>query len=440
MLLTVEPPPSNPHGGPSHRAHSPDTASSSGDAEPESAQQEPIPPTKSPQSQRVVKRARFTSPGPETHVDAPFLAPTASPLPPLTHQPPTARSPAEAPPSTLPLSATSCDVPADQLEHLESLVDSMLATVAVIQAASTQPVVFSPHTLKALSLLNMLVAPTPATTRPVPQSKFTGPTMLSYAQAAKGSPTTHPVEHSVRPSGPSPAGRQPSCKRAQPRPPQQPRHSAYRLIVRWPGHPVPRSSNSLQDFISRLKKRVGGTYRINIGAELELAGANVTRSGNVVIHTKAPHTASQLLYAIQLAGFEDIAYAGQAIPDFDCPDDILPEVELDVPWHGVVIHDIPAGPLLGSYRGAEALEHLWDVVPDQTGLPARDIRDLHVLCRGEELEKRDQLSIRIMLEDSRICEHLCRTDLFFLETPCRVSSYRSRKNNLRHRPRSSPPS
>ena len=349
MLLTVKPPPSNPLGGPSHRARSPDTASSSGDAEPESAQQEPIPPTKSLQSQRVVKQAHFTSPGPETHVDAPFLAPSTSPLPPSTHQPPTTRSPAEAPPSTLPMSATSCDIPADQLEHLESLIDSMLAMVAVIQAASTQLVVFSPHTLKALSLLNMLVAPTPATTRPVPQSKFMGPMMLSYAQAAKGSPTTHPVEHSVRPSGPSLVGCQPSHKRAQPQPPQQPHHSAYRLIVRWPGHPVPQSSNSLQDFISGLKKRVGRMYRTNIGTELELAGASVTRSRNVVIHTKAPHTASQLLHAIQLAGFKSVAYAGQAILDFDCPNNILPEVELDVPWHGVVIHDIPAGPLLGSY-------------------------------------------------------------------------------------------
>ena len=313
----------------------------------------------------------------------------------------------------------------------------MLTTVAVIQAASTQPVVFSPHTLKALSLLNTLVAPTPATTRSVPQSKFMGPTTLSYAQAAKGSPTTHPVEHSVRPSGPSPVGHQPSRKCAQPRLPQQPRHSAYCLIVRWP---VPRSSNSLQDFISWLKKWVGRIYQINIGAELGLLGANVTRSGNVVIHTKAPHTASQLLYAIQLAEFEDIAYAGQAILNFDCPGDIIPEVKLDVPWHGVIIHDIPAGPLLGSNRGAEALEHLWDIVPDQTGLPARDIWDLCVLCWGEELEKRDLLSIRIMLEDSHICEHLCHTDLFFFETPCHVSLYHSQKNSHWHWPQSSPPS
>ena len=103
-------------------------------------------------------------------------------------------------------------------------------------------------------------------------------------------------------------------------------------------------------------------------------------------------------------------------------------------------NDIPAGPLLGSYQGAEALEHLWDVVPDQTGLPARDIQDIRVLCRGEELEKRDWLSIRIMLKDSCICEHLCCTDLFFFETPCRVSSYRPWKNNHQHWHQSSPPS
>ena len=82
---------------------------------------------------------------------------------------------------------------------------------------------------------------------------------------------------------------------------------------------------------------------------------------------------------------------GQHIPDFHCPSDILPEVELDVPWYRVVIHDIPAQPLLKSYRGTELMEHLWDTVIKQTGLPAKDIWDLCILCWNDNLEKKQYL-------------------------------------------------
>jgi hypothetical protein len=425
MVLTVEPPSSNPPAGGSQRPRPLNTSSSSGESELGIEEDELSPPTKSPDSQRVLKRARFTSPGLEAHVDAPFLAPITLPPSSSTHQPPPLRLPEEPAPSTPSLPTTSHDVPVDQLKHLESLVDSVLAAVVIIQAATPQLVVLSPHTRRALELLNKLVAPTSATTCSAPQPKPRGPTMPSYAQATKGSRSTHaPVEKNVKPS---PAGHQPSRNRTHPKSPQQPRHSAYRLIVRWPGHPVPQSPDSLQDFISNFKKRIGPSYRRNICSTLELAGANVTKSGNVVIHTKAPQTASQLLHVIQLNECSDIAIAGQAIPDFQCPTDILPEVELDVPWHGVVIHDIPAQPLLESYWGTEVTERLWDVVTEQIGLPGKDIRDVRVLCRDEDMEKKDRLSIRIMLDDPRLCEHLCRNNTFLFETPCRVSPFRPRK-------------
>jgi hypothetical protein len=435
MVLTVEPPSSNPPAGGPQRTRPPNTPSSSGESELGIEEDEPSPPTKSPDSQRVLKRARFTSPGLEAHVDAPFLAPITLPPSSSTHQPPSPRLPEEPAPSTPSPPTTSHDVPVDQLKHLESLVDSVLAAVVIIQAATSQPVILSPHTRRAIELLNTLVAPTSATTCSAPaQPKPREPTMPSYAQATKGSRSTHaPVEKNVKPS---PAGHQLSRNRARPRSPQQPRHSAYRLIVRWPGHPIPQSSNSLQDFICKFKKRIGYIYRRETGSTLELAGANVTKSGNIVIHSKAPHTASQILHAIRLSDPSDIALAGQHIPDFDCPSDILPEIELDVPWYGVVIHDIPAQPLLESYQGTELMEHLWDTATEQMGIPAKDIRDLRILCRDEDLEKKDRLSIRIMLDDPRLCEHLCRTNTFLFETPCRTSQYCPRKRRRRSPPSS----
>ena len=145
--------------------------------------------------------------------------------------------------------------------------------------------------------------------------------------------------------------------------------------------------------------------------------------GNIVIHSKTPHTASQILHAIRLSDPSDIALVGQHTLDFDCPSNILLETKLDVPWYRVVIHNIPAQPLLESYQGTELMEHLWDTATKQMGIPAKDIWDVHILCRDEGLEKKDQLSIRTMLDDPRLCEHLCCTNTFLFETPCHTSQY-----------------
>jgi hypothetical protein len=74
-----------------------------------------------------------------------------------------------------------------------------------------------------------------------------------------------------------------------------------------------------------------------------IAAANVTRSGNLVIHTKAPYTAAQLKLHTQ-----DIHNNAKAIPGFSPPDD-APLVELDVPWHGLVIHGLPTLSLRDAY-------------------------------------------------------------------------------------------
>jgi len=107
----------------------------------------------------------------------------------------------------------------------------------------------------------------------------------------------------------------------------------------------------------------------------------------------------QVLQVIQLNDFIDVALAGKEIPHFPCPTDHTPVVDLDIPWHGVVVHDIPAQPLMESYRGVDDTESLLDVVKEQLGLAGNDIRDIRVLCREEEMEKKDRLSIRIMLDN-----------------------------------------
>ena len=105
------------------------------------------------------------------------------------------------------------------------------------------------------------------------------------------------------------------------------------------------------------------------------------KSGSVVIHTKAPHIASQLCEVIQSGGYQlEVTPAGNDIPGFTSPDNIMLEVELDIPWYEAVIHNILAHLLLESYQEIEAMEHLWDIVTMETGLMGKDIRDLHILC------------------------------------------------------------
>ena len=130
---------------------------------------------------------------------------------------------------------------------------------------------------------------------------------------------------------------------------------------------------------------------------------------------------------------------GQHIPDFNCPSNILPETELDVPWYGVVIHDIPAQPLLESYQGTELMEHLWVTATEQMGIPVNDIQDMCILCQDEDLEKKDQLSIRIMLEDPTYVNTSAAPTPFYLRPLATPHSTVPRRDNTNLLPPHDPP-
>jgi hypothetical protein len=143
--------------------------------------------------------------------------------------------------------------------------------------------------------------------------------------------------------------------------------------------------------------------------------ANVTRSGNLVIHTRAPYTAAQLKLHTQ-----DIHNNAKAIPGFSPPDD-TPLAELDVPWHGLVIHGLPTLSLLDAYYSGEAYKddmNIWDSLEKETGILQNDIRNLRILCREGAEERQSFLSLRVMVEDPAICERLIRDGAFLFGTHC----------------------
>jgi len=106
----------------------------------------------------------------------------------------------------------------------------------------------------------------------------------------------------------------------------------------------------------------------------------------------APFTATQL----RQYG-KDIKGLAATIPGFDPPVTCTPALKLDIPWHGIVIHDLPAVSLIAALEGnqgddGEALG-LWEALEKETGIPQADIRDIRVLCHDEEQEKQEHLSL-----------------------------------------------
>ena len=115
----------------------------------------------------------------------------------------------------------------------------------------------------------------------------------------------------------------------------------------------------------------------------KIASANLTRPDSIVIHTSAPFTTAQLLFkeSVIQASLKSIKWKGDLLK-------LLPD--LDVSWHGVVVHGIPAVPLQGAWSGNDL--DIWEnLLQDNRILAA--VKDVRVLCQDEETESKEQLSL-----------------------------------------------
>ncbi|KAJ7262609.1 hypothetical protein C8J57DRAFT_1513605 [Mycena rebaudengoi] len=148
-----------------------------------------------------------------------------------------------------------------------------------------------------------------------------------------------------------------------------------------------------------------------------VAGVNWTANGNLVIHALAPYTASQLSIIFGEAIIEVVrqecgGFSGPAV------------LELDTPWLPVVVHGIPALPLLESLKHER--EDFWFAL-EQTGNGPSEVKAVRVLCRDDDYGKRETLSICLTFSDVSAAQRLLTSGLFLFGTRCRVSQYRPRK-------------
>ncbi|KAJ7882696.1 hypothetical protein B0H13DRAFT_1890788 [Mycena leptocephala] len=98
-------------------------------------------------------------------------------------------------------------------------------------------------------------------------------------------------------------------------------------------------------------------------------------------------------------------------------------LELDTPWVPVVVHGIPARSLVDSLKFAQ--KDFWTALK-VTGNGPAEVKAIRVLCREEDLEAREELSLRLTFSDAGAAKRFLSAGVFLFGTHCRVSRYAPR--------------
>ncbi|KAJ6477563.1 hypothetical protein C8R45DRAFT_1157374 [Mycena sanguinolenta] len=305
--------------------------------------------------------------------------------------------------------------------RLESLLDSALATLALLHESHTAPapLAFSPHVSEVLSALNKYIVvnqaphpnPTPdTTTTSEPLTEACIAQTATYALAAASPPPSSntdkhtPVATPSRATPPVPnhivAPRTGAIDRARSR--------ASRLILRFdPADPVPpKRADTLELYAAVANVLPKQAYH--------LAGVSWTRKGTLVLHARPGVCTAKLLavYEAQIWG------ALRPRLGFNTKK-AAPKFEVDEPWYSIVIHGAPMPPS----RSPEAISLLsimhWSEVNGLTG----SVMAYSILCSADDFETRDSLSVRVSLSSEADALHLVKNGGTFFGAMCRVSRY-----------------
>ena len=353
--------------------------------------------TKSPHTRRVVKRGRATSP---TTTPRMPMSPT---LFTFNQEEPSAEPP-PAPPSS---KAVTRPTASDDILYLECLLDSVLATAVIIRTTSPQTSLLTAHSRSVLSAIQAMVSPVKPTTSPVQ----TAAPQKSYAQAATmPARSNHPPVST--PQAP-PAG--PQKRKTKPVPPIKTHHSPQKLILRW-DTPLKVSPEHLLELVESTQKCIRFGH-----CEQRVAAANIGSAGCLILHARHPFTARELLPDID----EILESLARITAGLDMDNMGQPDVLLDVPWHSVVIHDVPAS------MAAASLEDFTfsDKVMQALEMSTTNYKDSLFLVRQEvwAAQGRETVSVRVRFEDpSGVAKFLSRGTII-MGKKCRVSQYQPRK-------------
>ncbi|PPQ84376.1 LOW QUALITY PROTEIN: hypothetical protein CVT25_013039 [Psilocybe cyanescens] len=132
------------------------------------------------------------------------------------------------------------------------------------------------------------------------------------------------------------------------------------------------------------------------------------------------------------------------IPDFKPIGTIT--IDSDLPWHGVVVHDLPSAAIQEAFNTNEQdynniwtllekeafntneqdYNNIWTLLEKEGEVAKQDVRGhLRLLCRDGEEQEKEKLSMLIMFKDTQVTTRLCRDGIFLLGSWNRVSRYRA---------------
>ncbi|KAF7333180.1 hypothetical protein MVEN_02383800 [Mycena venus] len=281
--------------------------------------------------------------------------------------------------------------------HLETLLDSVLATLTLIHGSESTthiPLPYSPHLLGVFDLISRHIStqttslPTSlplVTTPPAPPAPAAPATYAAVTDPHRVTPPTADPRCAASPTAPDPIiARRPITRHpATERPPQ--------VIIRFdkePTHlplPLRRSPAALYDVIVAALDSLALLPQMAESKPF-LAGVHWTKGGNLALHP-----ATEICTAKFLAGQSDIIWVAIRSLLGLADDRPCPVFDTDERWHSVVFHGVP----MPAPR-EEALQFFTHERVDKwvtSSSSLGKLRECSVLCRPEDLGKKRSLAL-----------------------------------------------
>ncbi|KAJ6478115.1 hypothetical protein C8R47DRAFT_1139375 [Mycena vitilis] len=328
---------------------------------------------------------------------------------------------ARSPPATTPFGSIVAHTdPSVHHRHLETLLDSALATLTLIGHCHTS-LPYSPHLLGVFSLLSCHIAPQstldlatpppPPTIRPTERKSSLSTPSDDARPSDPHSPTT-PEPNKAKPIAESPRARV-SAR-------ESPAHVIIRFDKGTQPVPVPRPS------AATLYEVITDTLR-PLFPKPVMNGVRWTRGGNLALHP-----AEALCTAKLLASHSDTIWPAirplLQIPGTE--NRRCPAFDTDDKWHSVVFHGVPIpAPKIDAWKlfTRDRIEE-WVTSPSSQGT----LRECSILCRPENIEKKTSVALRLSFSSAAEAEQLVQKGGYMFGVACRVSHYVPK-------PRSPPP-
>ncbi|KAF7326142.1 hypothetical protein MKEN_00465700 [Mycena kentingensis (nom. inval.)] len=348
--------------------------------------------TRSPTTQRIVRRRRTDDPVAPLHFDQPTAGPTPSPPP----QPATSSAAARA-------AAAWSEDQLLLLPALQSALARALATTGAIQLDGEATPAYPAHIQELVRALHERILCTPAPAAPSYADVAAAP-----AATACADPRSHTTSAPAHPRAAPPTTR--TDKQAPTVPTRRRRkrpirRSEQRVILRWTGakpDPAVRSEYEIRALVNDKLWRA---------AYIELSSVSWTRAGNLALHLAPPATASQLLLCSDL-----LVDAANKLWELDGD----PVVEADTEWARVVLHDVPV-----ELYFADGASSIWQQLGAQ-GLTVERIATVTPMLKGGEPGVRRHMSVKLAFTEQHLAEHLLsRRGIPVYGSFCRVSRYRA---------------